>query len=336
VLDVGETWVWTCDVVATSSFTNTATASATTSAATGSRVVTNPPDEDETSSAEVEVIAPSIDLTKDCTPTAVVGDTVTYTFTIDNNGATDLENVVLTDSLLGAVTIPPPGSIPGDTDNDGILDTTETWTVTATRTVQDGDPDPLINTATVTADVAGPSTTQVSDTDDCSTDLKTPGPTRTPGYWKTHLAQSNDVWADVVAAGDQIQCGGFDVDTIAKLMGGFWSSKTYDTDHEKRTELDHARMILAFHLQAAILNNQAFGSSPDSFGTSLADAKAAFCGNSKSAMLSAATDLDAFNNSGTDLPFPDDFTNSPGTPKAAYAAADRAFWDQPNLPGPPP
>jgi hypothetical protein len=64
----------------------------------------------------------------------------------------------VTDSLGMAVNY-----VSGDTNNDGKLDTTETWLFTSTYTVKQNDPDPLLNTATVTG--TPPVGNPVSDTD---------------------------------------------------------------------------------------------------------------------------------------------------------------------------
>ena len=163
------------------------------------------------------------------------------------------------------------------------------------------------------------------------------GATRTQGYWSTHLAQADDTYADLIAGNDELQCAdGFDVDSTAKLMGGFHSGISKETDKDPRSSVDQARMRLAGQLLAAMLNDQAFGTSPDSFGTSIAAGITAFCGQNVGAMNTAQSNLGAFNNSGDNFAFPAGFVNSPATPTVAKTLADKQYWDQPSLAGPPP
>jgi uncharacterized repeat protein (TIGR01451 family) len=97
--------------------------------------------------AVVDLVVPCISITKECEPTtASVGDVITYTITISNcstqeNGIA-LENVVVTDTLLGVLTEFPTTLAIGDS-NEQVY----------TRTILPTDPCPLINTATVEATV---------------------------------------------------------------------------------------------------------------------------------------------------------------------------------------
>jgi uncharacterized repeat protein (TIGR01451 family) len=84
---------------------------------------------------------------------AHVDDTITYTYTVYNAGPDAACNVVVSDDVAGT-----PTYVSGDTNNNGCIDPDETWTFQATYTVQAGDPDPLVNTATVSSDADDPDT----------------------------------------------------------------------------------------------------------------------------------------------------------------------------------
>jgi uncharacterized repeat protein (TIGR01451 family) len=97
---------------------------------------------------------PDIAITKTSNPTqAHDGDTITYNYTVTNPGNVPLSNVSVTDNRIGVV---PYQS--GDTDNDGRLDTDETWIFTATYNVTTEDPSSLVNTAAASGTYAGAGT----------------------------------------------------------------------------------------------------------------------------------------------------------------------------------
>jgi uncharacterized repeat protein (TIGR01451 family) len=89
----------------------------------------------------------SVQLTKDGPSAAHVGDTIHYTLTVTNGSDQSLFNVTVTDPVCDSA--PVYGS--GDTNNDQVLQTSETWVFTCDHVVSSSDPDPLPNTATVDA-----------------------------------------------------------------------------------------------------------------------------------------------------------------------------------------
>ena len=87
-----------------------------------------------------------------------VGETISYTFTVTNQGNVSLSNVSVIDPLIATITGPT-----GDTDGDGELDVTETWTYNGDYTITQTD----INTGQVvnqaTAEGTAPDGSLVSD-----------------------------------------------------------------------------------------------------------------------------------------------------------------------------
>ncbi|SNS43115.1 conserved repeat domain-containing protein, partial [Dokdonia pacifica] len=75
-----------------------------------------------------------------------VDETITYTFTVTNEGNVSLSDIVVTDPLIAGITF-----VDGDTDGDGELDVTETWTYTADYAITQDDIDAgqVTNQATV-------------------------------------------------------------------------------------------------------------------------------------------------------------------------------------------
>ena len=110
------------------------------------------------------VAEPAIDIVKTCPDDAPFGDDITYTITITNNGNEDLENIVVSDTVNG--------NLPDDI-SDLFADTLAAGASDSAQyvyTPDANDPDPLPNTVTVTADGVF-SSTQVTDTDTCDTDI---------------------------------------------------------------------------------------------------------------------------------------------------------------------
>jgi uncharacterized repeat protein (TIGR01451 family) len=108
----------------------------------------------------------SIDVTKSGDELSKVGDDVDYTITIENTGGVTLYKQSIVDSLFGDLT---DGSNALITSSDcgASLAAGDSCTITVTRTVQEGDPDPLPNTVTVvynsSSDLLGDEVTREDD-----------------------------------------------------------------------------------------------------------------------------------------------------------------------------
>lgn len=146
---------------------------------------------------------------------AQVGETITYSYTVTNEGDLDLTSVTLTETgFTGAGTAPTPILQSGD-NGDAILQTTETWVYRASYALQQADIDAgqVDNSATASASTPGGST--VNDVSDSSNPgdgdgTGTPGagpnnddPTSTPLTSAPIVAQ-NDVVGDPLDATNPI------------------------------------------------------------------------------------------------------------------------------------
>ncbi|UTW05618.1 hypothetical protein KDX31_19675 (plasmid) [Amphritea atlantica] len=113
-------------------------------------------------SHSTNLFQPAIDVAKTGDALSKVGDLVDYSITLSNNssGDTPAMECVATDSLLGEV-------------YNGVLPLGDT-VIAASRTVQAGDADPLINTVTMNCTVGGGFGNALSDNDSHSTNLFQP------------------------------------------------------------------------------------------------------------------------------------------------------------------
>jgi uncharacterized repeat protein (TIGR01451 family) len=141
ILDVTETWSYECTDSITQTTTNTATA---TGDANGFTTI-------DTSNATVVVGVdaepPLLNLVK--TPEwflRAASDAITYTYDVTNVGTTAVANVSLVDDTCAGITGPS-----GDSNDDELLDPTETWTYTCEMTISQT----TVNTATAQALAGG-------------------------------------------------------------------------------------------------------------------------------------------------------------------------------------
>jgi len=85
-------------------------------------------------SLTLEKLTEGVDADTPTGPLLSLGDTVTWTYQITNDGDVDLTNITLSDDQEGVIVIPAAGSIVGD-DGDGVLQVGETWSIFHTGTV---------------------------------------------------------------------------------------------------------------------------------------------------------------------------------------------------------
>jgi hypothetical protein len=78
--------------------------------------------------------------------------------------------------------------------------------------------------------------------------------TRTPGFWKTHMAFTDHVFT--AHCEGSIDLGWQTCDSIEDVMGMLWANKAKDCDGSKRDKLNKARVICSYQAVAAYLNNE--------------------------------------------------------------------------------
>jgi uncharacterized repeat protein (TIGR01451 family) len=145
LLELGERWVYTARYTVRNTdpdpLVNTAVASGTDQ--DGEPV----PEAVDTHWTAIDY-APALALAKDGPRAAKPGETIVYTLTVTHDAArgdgSPVYGISLRDDLAGGATY-----LSGD-DGDELLEVGESWTYTASYTIQVTDPDPLVNVATVT------------------------------------------------------------------------------------------------------------------------------------------------------------------------------------------
>ena len=106
-----------------------------------------------------------------------VGDIITYTFIVTNEGNVNLDTITVTDPLLEAPNpVVPIAFVTGDTNGDGLLNIDEAWMYTADYVITQDDVDAgeVVNQATATGvDPAGNTASDLSDFEDVTMDRPT-------------------------------------------------------------------------------------------------------------------------------------------------------------------
>jgi hypothetical protein len=155
-LDAAETWLYTASYTIQPtdprSLVNTGTV-------TGQDGDGDPIAATDSHTTTLSGFAPALNIVKEGPTRAKVGDTVVFTFTVANvvftptfieanttGDGSPLSNITVTDTIASPVNY-----VDGD-DGDGLLEMGEAWVYTASYTIQDTDPDPLVNTGTVTGE----------------------------------------------------------------------------------------------------------------------------------------------------------------------------------------
>ena len=108
------------------------------------------------------ILFPGLNVLKTCPATGSVGGTISYQITVENTGEDTLNNIQVDDTILGDLSASFADSLAGGA--------TEAHTFSYTLT---GTPDPITNVVTATA-TAAQSSTELSDTADCTTDVLFP------------------------------------------------------------------------------------------------------------------------------------------------------------------
>ena len=214
ILEVGETWVFTCTMTHNTAGTYTNHVTATGTAADGL------PAPEENAQATVTVINPHTTLTKTASPTDGRAPlTVTYTYRETNDGDDPISNVALTDDLCAPVVRG--ADDPGDDDN--ILEVGETWVFTCTMTHTTAGTYTNHVTATGTAADGLPAPEEYAQ---ATVTVTTGGEGCTPGYWKqpqhfdswTPPYDPPDKFSDVFARLITVRAGGKRIITDPTLL----------------------------------------------------------------------------------------------------------------------
>ncbi|MDP3988735.1 MAG: ice-binding family protein [bacterium] len=143
ILNVDETWVYTCSTTLTKTHTNIVTATGWANRISATDIAS------ATVIVGLPIVPPLINVTKVPSPLVLFsteGGTVAYTYKVTNPGTVALSNIHLADDKCSSV-----GYVSGDTNSNAKLDITETWTyICSTKLTQT-----TVNTVTASGDANG-------------------------------------------------------------------------------------------------------------------------------------------------------------------------------------
>ncbi|WP_438695991.1 DUF7507 domain-containing protein, partial [Winogradskyella undariae] len=219
---------------------------------------------------------------------ADLGETITYNFTVTNEGELAITSVVLTDAMLGGVIT----LSSGDLNSDNILDVDETWLYTANYTILQLDIDAGIvsNQATVTGiSTDGSTLTDISDDDSVLEDdiTETVLPQES-GIAVIKTSIFNDENTDGFADLGETITYNFTVTNEGELaitsvvltdamLGGVITLSSGDLNNDNILDVDEIWLytanytILQLDIDAGIVSNQATVTGTSSDGSTLTD-----------------------------------------------------------------
>ena len=160
-MEVGETWIYSCDVDGagvTVDFTNTVNVQ-------GQAPDTSIVQAQDTASVTVTPLTPAITLTKDADQTVVSGGTASFTITLENTGTVDLTTVAVTDALTPTCDNTFATLAVGAVETYTCQQTNVTATYTNTADVTTAEGATASDTAVVTVVAAAPAITLTKDAD---------------------------------------------------------------------------------------------------------------------------------------------------------------------------
>jgi uncharacterized repeat protein (TIGR01451 family) len=241
----------------------------------------------DTDSHSTNLFQPAVEVIKDGPAEAHVGDTITYTFTINNLSSSDSPNLILdsiTDTVLGNLAAAAPAACDE-------LASGASCTFTVNYTIPMGAPNPLVNVVTVHYHPQG-FPNDITDTDDHSVIVRG-AEGCTPGYWK--VAQHLDSWVATGYSPNQTLESVFNVPDSYGLDN---FTLRQALSFKGGSTLSGAAQILLRAGVAALLN----AAHPDvdyalSTAEVITQVNAALASGSRSTILALAADLDAANNS---------------------------------------